>query len=115
MLVSRERYEEALQREAKLEAKNEALMNKIMDLVEQIASFTVPEKTEANREFKPSFELPAVVKEAISQRTPKGSATEGMLRKFAERRLSEKVGEIEPEDVAKEILAGSDAFDEEGW
>lgn len=117
-LVSRDRYDEALAREQRREERIRELEAKLFELVDEIVGLKVmtPEEKAVERFKESSFALPAVVQEAILQRTTPGSKNEGLLRKHAETRLSNP-GDVDPEEVAREILAGSSAFTntDEGW
>lgn len=111
--VGREHLEAAQRREQRLQEENDKLLGKIFALIDKLAEIR-PEPPETRQEISPpSFVFPALVSEAIAQRAPRGSKVEGLLRQHAERRLSN--GEADPEEVAKEILAGSSTFNEDEW
>lgn len=114
--VSRDRYDEAVVREARLQKKLDEAHDTLLDMVDKLVALKsqiVEHDITGPPEPEPGFALPPKVKEAIYQRAPRGSKIEGELRRYAEKRLAN--GEAEAEVVAKEILAGSDAFADEAW
>jgi hypothetical protein len=109
--VSRDRYDEAVAREARLQARIEDLEGKIMAMIDKMVALKPPPPVAP--EDRASFALPPVVAEAIAQRAVPGTQTERLLRRHAEKRLAN--GNTEVTDVVQEILAGSDAFTEDEW